>query len=120
MAPDCLLLVFSIVFCLCSILGAAWWRRKKYGIPIKATLLMFWQECIVNGIKKCRVNFIPVTKKVIGTLWECIKRVFTAIAAHQTPKPIKRTFTDDLELVFTREEGRGKIAVWKKKGESRT
>ena len=96
MAPDCLLLIFSIVFCLCSILSGALYRYKKYGIPLKDTLLMLWQEGIVDGFKECRANFIPTTKKTIGVLWEYSKKVYIAITAYLILKPVKHTFTPEL------------------------
>lgn len=89
-------LILSIIFCIISILSGALYRYKKYGIPLKATMLELWQEVIVGGFKECRASFIPTTKKAIGALREYSRQVYNAIAPYLRQKPIKHVFFPEL------------------------
>jgi len=85
-------LIYSIIFGFFLVLSGVLWRYIKYGIPIKATLLMLWQEGIIEGFKEFRTNFIPVTKKVIGEIWKCIKEKFPGIVKSLKPKPVRLNY----------------------------
>lgn len=67
MSPDERTLIFSLIFSFLLIFAGMLFRYIKYGIPFRESLLMIWQEGIVDGFRELWANFIiPVTKKVIS------------------------------------------------------
>ncbi len=91
MTPDIYLLIFSIIFGFLCIFSGALWRYIKYGVPFRESLLELWRECIVDGFKEFRANFIPTTKKVLGEIWGFIKGILPSIVKRFPPKsnPVK-------------------------------
>ena len=99
MDADCYTFIFSLIFSFFLIFAGILFRRIKYGIPFKESLHMLWQEGIVDNFKEFRANFIPVTTKAIGWIWEYITEKIPRIVKffRSDPEPVKHTFICDLE-----------------------
>ena len=74
MTSDECTLIFSLIFSILLILVGALRYSKKNNTTLKDTLIMIWRECFVDGFKELRKNFIPVTKTILGKIWEYAKK----------------------------------------------
>lgn len=95
MTSDERTLIFSMIFSFFLIFVCMLLRYIKYGIPFRETLRTLWQEGIVDGFKEMRKNFIPVTKTILGKIWEYAKKKAPKTIEkivkffHLDPKPVK-------------------------------
>lgn len=102
MTSDECTLIFSLIFSILLILVGALRYSKKNNTTLKDTLIMIWRECFVDGFKELRKNFIPVTKTILGKIWEYAKKKAPKTIEkivkffHLDPEPVKHTFTDEL------------------------
>ena len=99
MTSDERTLIFSLIFSILLILVGALRYSKKNNTTLKDTLIMIWRECFVDGFKELRKNFIPVTKTILGKIWEYAKKKAPKTIEkivkffHPDPEPVKHTFS---------------------------
>ncbi len=93
---ELILLVVSIVLCVCSLTLSPLWYARKHNISYVAVLKLIYIEGLFKGFKEDFKGFLPMCKNVAGTLYNGV----CVLIEWCKPPRLKHIFTDELDCAF--------------------